>query len=157
MIELILAITLIVSVSTTVFFISKYLTFFDINNQLKEDIKSYKDKYNDLRKSIDEERTTRILIGDRGLYECSLNANAGKESYEEFSVLYEVDIVDESKNKLKVTAYNYTTISGKYPNDPTRRQSIIDFFKDQWVNKNAVDIIVDESSIINSKINRIII
>jgi len=59
-----------------------------------------------------------------------------------FSVIYEVDILEMTKNKCKVSATDFTT-DDKKMSDPKHYNSILNYFKNKWVNVNDLDFILD--------------
>lgn len=59
-----------------------------------------------------------------------------------FGVTYEVEIIEVTKDKLKVRAVNYTS-TDKFPRDPKNKKGIIDFLQDKWVDKSSVELVMD--------------
>lgn len=72
-----------------------------------------------------------------------------------FSVNYEVDVIEVSDKQIKVTAYNFTSDDAK-GKDPSMKGAIIGFMKDTWVPKNKAELIMDQSQVRDNKINKIL-
>jgi len=71
-----------------------------------------------------------------------------------FGVTYEAEILEVSKDKLKVRAVNYTS-NDKFPRDPKNRKGIIDFLQDKWVDKSIVDLVIDTRKRRNIKLDEL--
>jgi hypothetical protein len=70
-------------------------------------------------------------------------------------VTYEVEIIEVSENKIKVSAYDFTS-TDSFARDPTNKQNIIGFFQNQWVPKKDVELLIDKTDIRDSKIEQIL-
>jgi len=75
-----------------------------------------------------------------------------------FKVDYEVEILEVSEDKVKVSAYDFTTneSSNSFPRDPSNRATILGFFQNQWVTKSRIELLVDKTDIRDSKIEQIL-
>lgn len=73
----------------------------------------------------------------------------------DFQVSYEVEIIQCAEDKVKVSAYDYTS-SDQFALDPSHRQGIIDFLNGKWVDKKDIDLIVTQSDIRDNKIDQIL-
>jgi hypothetical protein len=71
-----------------------------------------------------------------------------------FGVTYEAEILEVSKDKLKVRAVNYTS-NDKFPRDPKNRKGIIDFLQDKWVDKSIVELVIDTRKRRNIKLDEL--
>ena len=71
-----------------------------------------------------------------------------------FTVDYEVDILEVSADRVKVSATGYTS-NDKYAKDPANKQAIIAFMQDQWVKKRDIEIVMDEKKRRSIKLNQI--
>ena len=71
-----------------------------------------------------------------------------------FGVTYEAEILEVSKDKLKVRAVNYTS-NDKFPRDPKNRKGIIDFLQDKWVDKSSVELVMDTRKRRNIKLDEL--
>lgn len=120
-------------------------------SQLKTEVSQLNVKITNLKNQIKESLQS-IEPGDRGVI-----FNYGLKSDKiSFEVNYEVEIIEITENNnVKVKALDYTS-GDKYANDPTNRQSIIDFMQNRWVSKSRIDLIIDESDRRNSKIDQIL-
>lgn len=73
----------------------------------------------------------------------------------DFEVTYEVEILEVSENKVKVSAYDYTS-TDSFALDPTNKSAIIKFYQNQWVEKKIVELLMDKSDVRDSKIEKIL-
>ena len=73
----------------------------------------------------------------------------------DFKVTYEVEILEVSENKVKVSAYDFTS-TDSFALDPSNHSMIVGFFKNQWVSKDEVELLVDKSDMRDSKIEQIL-
>ena len=71
-----------------------------------------------------------------------------------FGVTYEAEILEVSKDKIKVRAVNYTS-NDKFPRDPKNRKGIIDFLQDKWVDKSIVELVIDTHKRRNIKLDEL--
>lgn len=71
-----------------------------------------------------------------------------------FTVTYEVEIIEVSKNKVKVNANDFTS-NDKVAKDPANRQGILDYMQDKWVSKNEMELIVDDSTRRDAKLKKL--
>ena len=71
-----------------------------------------------------------------------------------FGVTYEAEILEVSKDKIKVRAVNYTS-NDKFPRDPKNRKGIIDFLQDKWVDKSIVELVIDTRKRRNIKLDEL--
>lgn len=74
---------------------------------------------------------------------------------ETFNVNYQVDILEVSKNKIKVTAYDFTS-DDALGKDPSMRTGILNFMKERWVDKKYSEVMLDEESIRDKKLGEIL-
>lgn len=63
---------------------------------------------------------------------------------ESFKVTYELEVLEVTETRLKVKAVDFTSMD-QIGRDAKRKPGIIQFMQDKWVNKNEVQLIVDDS------------
>jgi hypothetical protein len=83
----------------------------------------------------------------------------GTEKVTSFKVTYEVDIVEVALNQLKVKATNVTPVDTESTiiiSDPSKKIGLIKFMSDKWVDKNTVQLVVDNIKRRNDKLNQIL-
>ena len=86
-----------------------------------------------------------IEPGDKVIYpDYGLCYNPKTDKEESFKVTYELEVLDTSKDKVKVRAVDFTSTDA-IARDPKQKQGIIDFMKDKWVSKKEIQLIVDDS------------
>lgn len=132
------------------------------NISLSKSYDSIKDIEKEARKEVEKTKRTREKIlgvepGDRGIimdYELCYGKQ-GEKDYLPFKVTYEVDIVEVSLNKFKVRATGYTTNS-KIPDEASKKAVIIDFMKDKWVERDKIEIVIDDVKRRGDKIDQIL-
>jgi len=71
-----------------------------------------------------------------------------------FTVDYEVDILEVSADRVKVSTTGYVS-NDNYAKDPANKQAIIAFMQGQWVKKREIEIVMDEKKRRSIKLNQI--
>lgn len=140
----ILGILTIIFLSLSIFLLFRFIKFEKISKELKEENNSLKEKIVGFKKYIPGQKG---IIPNHGLTQTSTK--------KDFEVTYEVEILEVSENKLKVSAYDYTS-TDSFALDPTNRSVIIKFYQNQWVEKKIVEILMDKSDVRDSKIEKIL-
>lgn len=108
-----------------------------------------------LTEVIKKKTTVEVSPGDTGLiHNYSLQHNRKDGTQYVFNVDFEVSIIELSEKRLKVSAIDYTT-NDAWAKDPANRQGIINFFQNQWVQRNDVEIIFDDRKRRNDKLNEL--
>lgn len=138
--------------STLLFFLS--LFSMEVRNRkikVEKDYKEIKEKYDKVT-SIEESYYSfypgkKALIYGYGLVQKATDTN--------FKVNYEVEILDVSTNKVKVKAFDFTS-DDDIGNEPSLKNSIINFIENKWVDKKYVEPLLDEESIRDKKLNEIL-
>lgn len=107
----------------------------------------------DLENSLeDTEEILSIDAGDRAIL-----PNYGlvyKEQDKHFKVTYEVEIVEVSKDRVKVRAVDYTS-SDSVANEPGSKSGIIGFMQNKWVHKKEIELLIDESTRRDAKLRKL--
>jgi hypothetical protein len=94
------------------------------------------------------------LPGRKGLvYNFGLQTQSDPKTT--FNVTYEVEIIEVSESRVKVSAYDLTS-SDSFALDPKNKPSIIAFYQNQWVSKEVVELFMDKSDIRDNKIEQIL-
>ena len=135
--NLILGLTLILVTGLSVFLIVKYFKIRSANKKLEQKVAGFKN-YIPGRKGI---------ISDFALTQSSTKTD--------FKVTYEVEILEVSENKVKVSAVDFTS-TDSFGQDPSNHLAIIGFFQKQWISKSEVELLVDKSDERDSKIEQIL-
>lgn len=108
-----------------------------------------------LTATLKERTTVEVSPGDTGLINnYSLQHNRKDGTQYAFHVDFEVSIIELSEKRLKVSAIDYTT-NDAWAKDPANRQGIINFFQNQWVKRDEVEIIFDDRKRRNDKLNEL--
>ena len=89
----------------------------------------------------------RAILPDYGLQHTDTKEN--------FSVTYEVEVLEVSMDKVKVKAINFTS-TDKFAKDPKNKSSIINFLQDKWVKKKDIELIIDDSMRRDRKLQQIL-
>jgi hypothetical protein len=106
------------------------------------------DKVNQSQKELVSIDTgDRAIIPDYGLQHTDTKEN--------FSVTYEVEVLEVSMDKVKVKAINFTS-TDKFAKDPKNKLAIINFLQDKWVNKKDIELIIDDSMRRDRKLQQIL-
>lgn len=125
------------AVLISLFFIGKlYSNNLDLQKELSK-MKSEVEKVNQAQEElVSIDAGDRAILPDYGLQHT--------DSKENFSVTYEVEVLEVSMDKVKVKAIDFTS-TDKFAKDPKMRPSIINFLQGKWVNKKEIELIVDDS------------
>jgi hypothetical protein len=108
-----------------------------------------------LTATLKKSTTVAVSPGDTGLiHGFNLQHNRKDGTQYAFLVDFEVSIIELSEKRLKVSAIDFTS-NDAWAKDPTNRPGIINFFQNQWVNRNEVEIIYDERKRRNDKLNEL--
>jgi len=100
-----------------------------------------------------QEELVSIDTGDRAILpDYGLQHTDTKEN---FSVTYEVEVLEVSMDKVKVKAINFTS-TDKFAKDPKNKSSIINFLQDKWVKKKDIELIIDDSMRRDRKLQQIL-
>lgn len=132
-------IILVLSISLMV---SSFITIglFSVNSKLKKE--NHDLKLNSEKVSKYTEELLSIDVGDRAIIpDYGLTY---KDKNQDFSVTYEVEIVDISIDKVKVRAIDFEA-NDSIGRDPQNKAGIIRFMQDKWVDKKRVQLLVDDS------------
>lgn len=113
------------------------------NNKLKKE----------LSKSIEEtEEILSIDIGDRAIL-----PNYGlvyKDKDKHFKVTYEVEIVEVSEERVKVSAISFTS-SDSVANEASSKSGIIAYMQNKWIEKKEIELLIDESTRRDAKLRQL--
>lgn len=146
----VLSISLLISI---LFIISLYDRFDAIRKELdnvKSSVAIEKDKLDRERKKLDNlisiEPGDICIIPDYHLIYNDENIK--------FKVTYEVEVVEVTKEKLKVNAINFTS-NDSITRDPQKRNGIIKFLQDAWVDRSSVELVMDTRKRRNIKLDEI--
>lgn len=111
----------------------------------KDKIKKEKDKADAFKKDlIAIEPGHRVIYPDYGLTFTDTDKDGNKMKPESFKVTYELEVLEVTETRLKVKAVDFTSMD-QIGRDAKRKPGIIQFMQDKWVNKNEVQLIVDDS------------
>ena len=120
-----------------------------LQNKLNESLSKIEKEKKNLDNLIEIEPGDTGIIPNYGL--TKTNSDNTKVTFE---VTYEVEIIEVSKDKLKVSATNYTS-TDQFPRDPSNKQGILNFLKDKWVDKDSVQLVMDIKKRRNIKLNEL--
>ena len=124
-----------------------------------EDIREEKDKVSKERDKVSKEKDKadafkknlisiepghRVIYPDYGLTWTDKDKDGNDLPPESFKVTYELEVLEVTENKLKIKAVDITS-EDKIGRDPAKKSGIISFMKNKWVDKNQVQLIVDDS------------
>lgn len=116
-----------------------------------------KKENSDLKLDVENQKIDYVFVpGARALIKnYSLTATV-KSKKEDFKVDYEVDIVEVSKNDIKVNAYDFAFHSNGYASDVKNKQGIIDYMQNKWHPKKDAQLILSDSQVRDIKLNAIL-
>lgn len=76
-------------------------------------------------------------------------------SNKSFKVDFEVDILEVTKDSVKVSAYDFRS-DDSFTKNITNRGNILAYFDNIWIPKNIVQVIIDDEGIRDKKLNQIL-
>lgn len=120
--------------------------FWDKNDKLKLQIDKLKDEVKKVEEVTLIEPGDKALIPGYGLSHKTTNEN--------FTVDYEVEVLEVSTDQVKVKALSYTS-HDSFARDSQNKQSIIDFLQNTWVPKKDIQLIVDDQMRREKKLNQL--
>jgi hypothetical protein len=98
-----------------------------------------------------------IMPGDTGIIKNYgiVNTNPNRDPVKiEYTVTYEVTILEVSKDSVKVTATDFSSFD-PFARDSANRKGIMDFMKEKWIEKRKVEIVVDQKKIRDRKLSEL--
>lgn len=111
----------------------------------KDKIKKEKDKADAFKKDLIAIKPGhRVIYPDCGLTWTDTDKDGNKMNPVSFKVTYELEVLDVTETRLKVKVVDFTSMD-QTGRDAARKPGIIQFMQNKWVNKNEVQLIVDDS------------
>jgi hypothetical protein len=145
----ILSITLFLSIIFLGILFSKYTKLLTNYSDTVSRVKKEKEKLDNL---IQIEPGDNAIIPNYGLQ--YTDDSTGEEVVTSFKITYEVEILEVAKDKLKVKATDFTSIDS-IARDPQKKQGILNFLQDKWVDKSSVELVMDAQKRRNIKLNEL--
>jgi len=149
-----IAITIMAAcILTCIIYIIRLHSF--LSETLLEKAKTEKE-LSSLRKWIEDkkfESKIEIEEGDTAILPNYGLSTKGENSIS-FHVTYEVQILEISQGKAKVSAIDYSS-QDSYAKDPSNKSAIIAFLQNQWVSKNDLELVMDDKKKRNIKLNQL--
>jgi hypothetical protein len=152
MIEIVLGSCLVVSIIAIVVIATKKNPIDDIlesNNKLKSEVENLKLKLEDIKSKLEhsEKRRKNILSINKGeralIHSYPLTFAGGTKDEVSFNADYEVDVIEVTDKKIKVSPYRVITDSNDINSNQQRLQGIIDFLDNKWVDISSAQPIID--------------
>jgi hypothetical protein len=145
---IVLSISLLISILFIVFLYNKYDLIRKELDNVKSSVDREKDKLDNL---ISIEPGDTCIIPDYRL----MNTDKNRDPVEiNFSITYEVEVLEVTKDKLKVRATDYTS-TDSFPRDPKNKKGIIDFLQNKWVDRSSVELVMDTRKRRNIKLDEL--
>ncbi len=147
----------IITLSITLFFCIIFLgvivnKYTDLLKKFNETVSTINKEKEKLDKLIQIEPGDNAIIPNYGLqFEDDSN---GEQVLTSFKVTYEVEILEVTKDKVKVTAKDFTSVD-KVGKDPANKQGILNFLQDKWVDKKTIELVMDAQKRRNIKLNEL--
>jgi hypothetical protein len=158
-----LAVLIIISFSILFYMLDKlYLKNIELNKSLSKlsNIEStlskdFDSKISDVEKFYDGKLKKILSInpGDKVLYIASLSLKNNDET--KFIVKYEAEVVMKTELKVKLKAIDYTS-EDDYARGVANRNSIISYMNNKWINIHSVELIIDNSTLRDIKLDIIL-
>ena len=146
---LILSITLFISIIFLGILFDKYSKLLTNYSDTVTSVKKEKEK---LDKLVQIEPGDNAIIPNYGLQ--YTDDSTGEDVITSFKVTYEVEIIEVAKDKVKVKANDFTS-TDSIARDPKKKQGIIDFLQDKWVDKSSIELVMDAQKRRNIKLNEL--
>lgn len=145
----ILSITLFLSIILLGILFDKYSKLLNNYSDTVTSVKKEKEK---LDKLVQIEPGDNAIIPNYGLQ--YTDDSTGEDVITSFKVTYEVEIIEVAKDKVKVKANGFTS-TDSIARDPKKKQGIIDFLQDKWVDKSSIELVMDAQKRRNIKLNEL--
>lgn len=147
----------IITLSITLFFCIIFIgvivkKYTDLLQKLNETVSNINKEKEKLDKLVEIEPGDNAIIPNYGLQ--YTDDSSGKEVVTSFKVTYEVEIIEVAKDKVKVTATDFTSVDS-IARDPSKKQGILNFLKDKWVDKSTIELVMDAQKRRNIKLNEL--
>ena len=95
--------------------------------------------------SLKQKSLFKFYIGSKALLNDYQLVNTNKDGKKtDFSVDYEVEVVDISETEIKVKAMDFVG-NDSFSRDPKNKSGILAFLQDKWISKKEAQLIMDES------------
>ena len=146
---IILSITLFISIIFLGILFDKYSKLLTNYSDTVTSVKKEKEK---LDKLVQIEPGDNAIIPNYGLQ--YTDDSTSEEVITSFKVTYEVEIIEVAKDKVKVKANDFTS-TDSIARDPKKKQGIINFLQDKWVDKNTIELVMDAQKRRNIKLNEL--
>lgn len=146
---IILSITLFISIIFLGILFDKYSKLLTNYSDTVTSVKKEKEK---LDKLVQIEPGDNAIIPNYGLQ--YTDDSTGEDVITSFKVTYEVEIIEVAKDKVKVKANDFTS-TDSIARDPKKKQGIIDFLQDKWVDKSSIELVMDAQKRRNIKLNEL--
>lgn len=146
---IILSITLFISIIFLGILFDKYSKLLTNYSDIVTSVKKEKEK---LDKLVQIEPGDNGIIPNYGLQ--YTDDSTGEDVITSFKVTYEVEIIEVAKDKVKVKATGFTSMDS-IARDPKKKQGIIDFLQDKWVDKSSIELVMDAQKRRNIKLNEL--
>lgn len=124
----------------------------EIIGELQKKIKDVTAQKAALQKSLSD--TTIDLSGRSAVYVVG-SMYYGEDKTNMFTTTYEVDILESTDRKVKVKATDFT-VDKAFAKDPKHRQGILDYVENKWVNRGDIQLIVDDATKRNAKLEKLL-
>lgn len=152
----VLSISLLISILFIIFLYNKYDLIRKELDNVKSNVVREKEKLDKERQKLDNliciEPGDNCIIPDYGLeHTDDSSGNIVKTS---FKVTYEVEVIEVTKDKLKVKAINFTT-TDSFAKNPKHKSGIINFLQDKWVDRSSVELVMDTRKRRNIKLDEL--
>ena len=146
---IILSITLFLCIIFLGILFDKYSKLLTNYSDTVTSVKKEKEK---LDKLVQIEPGDNAIIPNYGLQ--YTDDSTGEDVITSFKVTYEVEIIEVAKDKVKVKANDFTS-TDSIARDPKKKQGIIDFLQDKWVDKSSIELVMDAQKRRNIKLNEL--
>ena len=111
----------------------------------KDRVSKEKEKVDAFKKNlISIEPGHKVIYPDFALTWTDTDKDGKKMKPESFKVTYELEVLEVTETRIKVKAVDFTSMD-QIGRDASKKSGIVQLMKDKWVNKNEVQLIVDDS------------
>lgn len=147
----------IITLSITLFFCIIFLgvivkKYTDLLQKLNETVSNINKEKEKLDKLVEIEPGDSAIIPNYGLQ--YTDDSNGEQVVTSFKVTYEVEIIEVSKDKVKVTAKDFTSVDS-IARDASKKQGILNFLQDKWVDKSTIELVMNAQKRRNIKLNEL--
>lgn len=139
--NIILSLCLLISLALGYSFYNKITVLEEKLSDANKKVESANSEKNKAKK--DRDNFISIKEGDKILYDSSLtHTDPTTNKVTSFSLLYEMEVIEVAKDKLKVKALNFTS-NDSFARDANNKSGLISYMSNKWIDKKDAQPVIN--------------